>query len=68
MRYLITDTNVMRLLFSVRELTAQIAENQKNLAEMDHILKIKEDLEVKVESMEKELSRKDRDMEVCIKF
>ncbi|XP_056012294.1 golgin subfamily A member 4-like isoform X5 [Ostrea edulis] len=46
-----------------RELTAQIAENQKNLAEMDHILKIKEDLEVKVESMEKELSRKDRDME-----
>lgn len=58
----------MRLLFSVRELTAQIAENQKNLAEMDHILKIKEDLEVKVESMEKELSRKDRDMEVCIKF
>lgn len=68
MRYLITDTNVMRLLFSVRELTAQIAENQKNLSEMDHILKIKEDLEVKVESMEKELSRKDRDMEVCIKF
>lgn len=48
-----------------RELTAQIAENQQNLGEMDHLLKMKEDLEERVESLEKELSRKDRDMEVC---
>lgn len=47
-----------------RELTAQIAENQQNLGEMDHLLKMKEDLEERVESLEKELSRKDRDMEV----
>lgn len=47
-----------------RELTAQIAENQQNLGDMDHLLKMKEDLEERVESLEKELSRKDRDMEV----
>jgi hypothetical protein len=52
----------------VRELEAQMAENQKNLGEIDNILKIKEDLERKVESLEKEVSRKDRDMEVCVVF
>lgn len=47
-----------------RELTAQIAENQDQMTQMDKLLKLKEDLEEKVETLERELSRRDRDMEV----
>lgn len=47
-----------------RELTAQIAENQDHITQMDKLLKLKEDLEEKVETLERELSRRDRDMEV----